>query len=246
MEPAPAEPSPIAGMGYHQAFRDDFDTLNRGVWDDHIWAPTAAPTRPGPPSRTAENGVLHLRTSRSFTGSGGDPYPINTVTTQTSGKTFQYGYFEARMKWSAGHGAWPGFWLMSYQHAIDEDRCKTQAGEIDVMEGQGSEPHVFYGTVHSNTNGCAPEDDQNANNYQPVDDRPHCRVPHLLGALDCHQISWYLDGKLIMSATSYATRQPADVPPACRCGPAAGLQDPVPSTPDVLETQVDWVSVWQK
>jgi len=57
------------------------------------------------------------------------------------------------MKWPPGHGSWPAFWLYSYQHAIDADQCTTQAGEVDVMEGQGSEPSVFYGTVHSNTNG---------------------------------------------------------------------------------------------
>jgi beta-glucanase (GH16 family) len=60
------------------------------------------------------------------------------------------------MKWPAGNGSWPGFWLYSYQHAIDSNQCTTQAGEIDAFEGQGSEPNVYYGTVHSNTNGCAP------------------------------------------------------------------------------------------
>ncbi len=67
--------------------------------------------------------MLHLATSRNFFwGSGpNDNYPINTVTTQGSGKTFRYGYFEARMKWSAGRGAWPGFWLYSYRHATNPD-----------------------------------------------------------------------------------------------------------------------------
>ena len=204
-DPAHAEPSPIAGMGYHQTFRDDFDTLNRGVWDDHIWY-DCCPSAAWDGFQHAQNGILHLATSRSFIGSGGSPYPINTVTTQTSGKTFQYGYFEARMKWSGGHGAWPAFWLYSYRHAIDEDQCKTQAGEIDVMEGQGLEPTVLYGTVHSNTNGCAPEDDQNGNNYQPLDAEPAVAGFHTYAALwTPTAISWFLDDKLIMSAQTYAT-----------------------------------------
>ena len=59
----------------------------------------------------AQNGILHLATSRNYGCRSGCNYPMNTVTTQTSGKTFQYGNFEARMKWSGG--AWPRFLLCS-------------------------------------------------------------------------------------------------------------------------------------
>ena len=154
--PSSGEPGPIAGLGYQQTFRDDFGTLNRAVWDDHIWydeTPSSAWTGF---QEVDANGILHLRTSRNFFwGSGpNDNYPINTVTTQSSGKTFKYGYFEARMKWSGGRGAWPGFWLLSYRHAtnpswpsvnpicsqLGEPVSHCYAGELDVFEGQGSEP----------------------------------------------------------------------------------------------------------
>jgi Glycosyl hydrolases family 16/Bacterial TSP3 repeat len=240
---SPGEPSPIAGMGYHQTFRDDFDTLNRGVWDDHIWYD-------GRPSSTwtnfqyAQNGILHLATSRNYSCGSGCNYPINTVTTQRSGKTFQHGYFEARMKWTKGNGAWPAFWLYSYQHAIDEDQCKTQAGEIDVMEGQGSEPNVLYGTVHSNTNGCAPGDAQNGNNWQPVD-ADLTTAFHTYAALwTPTTITWYLDDKLIMSAPTYATNNQRMFL-LLSMWSGGWTTDPDATTPDVIETQVDWVSVWQ-
>jgi hypothetical protein len=157
--PSGTEPAAIAGQGYHEAYRDDFDTLGSTTWDQGIWYNPGAPAG----SIFAQDGILHLVSRRA------DGYPDVTVTTEAglTPHTFQYGYFEARMKWPAGNGSWPGFWLYSYQHAIDSSQCTTQAGEIDAFEGQGSEPNVYYGTVHSNTNGCAPQDDQNGNNYQP-------------------------------------------------------------------------------
>src|SRR4029079_17188601 len=103
----------------------------------------------------AQNGILHLVSSRA------NNYPDNTLTTQTSGLTFQQGYFEARMKWTGGHGAWPAFWLYSYRHATNpawpsvNPYCSQNglpttlcyAAELDVFEGQGSEPTSYYGTI---------------------------------------------------------------------------------------------------
>jgi beta-glucanase (GH16 family) len=149
------------------------------------------------------------------------------------------------MKWSGGHGAWPGFWLYSYQHAIDEDQCKTQAGEIDVMEGQGSEPNVLYGTVHSNTNGCAPEDDQNGNNYQPLDADLTAGFHTYAALWTPTTVSWYLDDKLIMSAPTYATNN-QQMFLLLQMWSGGWTKDPDATTPDVIETLVDWVRVWQK
>jgi hypothetical protein len=42
------------------------------------------------------------------------------------------------------------------------------AGELDAFGGQGSEPQVFYGTIHRNSCGCyGVGDQQNGNNWQP-------------------------------------------------------------------------------
>jgi len=92
-----------------------------------------------------------------------DNWPINTVTTQSSGRTFMHGHFEARMKWTGGPGAWPAFWLLSYRHATNpawpsiNPFCAASglpaalcaSAELGVFEGQGSEPSSFYGTVTS-------------------------------------------------------------------------------------------------
>jgi beta-glucanase (GH16 family) len=243
----PDQPPPaIASQGYQEVFRDNFDTLNRAVWDDHIWYDESPNPLWTPGFQEADSsGILHLRTRRDWIGDTGQPYPYSTITTQSSGRTFQYGYFEARMKWSQGDGAWPGFWLYSYQHALDEDQCKTQGGELDVMEGQGSEPDIFYGTVHSNTNGCSPDDHQNGNNYQEVG-TDLTQSFHTYAALwTATTVSWYLDDKLIMSAPTYATdNQPMFV--LLQMWTGGWTKDPDATTPDTIETQVDWVRVWQK
>jgi hypothetical protein len=244
-DPSGAPPSAIAGQGYHEVFRDDFNTLNRSVWDDHIWY-DGSPN----PSWTGfqevdPEGILHLRTGRNMIGSTGQPYPTNTITTQTSGKTFQYGYFEARMKWSAGHGSWPAFWLYSYKHATDASQCTTQAGEVDVMEGQGSEPNVFYGTVHSNTNGCSPSDQQNGNNWQSQSTDLTQGFHTYAVKWAPGTVTWYLDGVQTHTASTYATDdQPMYVLLQEWTGGWTFGADA--TSPDVMENQIDYVDIWQQ
>jgi hypothetical protein len=240
-----SEPAPIAGQGYHEVFRDDFTSLNRAVWDDHVWydcCPSASWTGF---QQVDSSGVLHLRTSRTMLGSTGEPYPYNTITTQSAGKSFQYGYFEVRMKWPAGHGSWPGFWLYSYKHATDQNQCTTQAGEIDVMEGQGSEPQNWYGTVHSNTNGCAPADDQNANNYQEAGQDLTQGFHTYAVRWTPSSVSWYLDGVQTHSAPTYASdSQPMFL--LLQEWTGGWTYDPDATTPDTLDNQIDYVDIWQQ
>ena len=251
--PSSGEPSPIAGKGYHQVFRDDFDTLNRAVWDNHIWyeqVPSAAWTN----FQYAQNGILHLATSRNY------GYPDNTVTTQASGRAFTQGYFEARMKWTGGHGAWPGFWLYSYRHATNPaypainpicaasglSTALCDAGEIDAFEGQGSEPSAFYGTIHRNSCGCyGVGDSQNGNNWQPAGVDLTAGF-HTYGMLwTASQVTWYLDGRALMSAATYdTTNQPMFL--LLQMWTGGWTYNPDSTTPTTIETQVDYVQVWQK
>jgi beta-glucanase (GH16 family) len=58
-----------------------------------------------------------------------------------SQQAFRYGCFEIEAKMPAGKGLWPAIWLRTpYGTPIN--------GEIDIMEGFGSHPGVFQGTVH--------------------------------------------------------------------------------------------------
>lgn len=259
--PSGTEPAPIAGQGYHLAFADDFNSLNRSTWDDHIWYDDA----PNPAWKNfqyVQDGVLHLVTSRSFFwGSGAsDNYPINTMTTQSSGLTFQQGYFEARMQSTKGDGAWPGFWLYSYRHATNPSWpsvnpfCQNNglavaqcySGELDIFEGQGSEPQAFYGTVHRNSCGCyGVADDQNGNNWQPTNVDLTSGF-HTYGMLwTPSQITWYLDGKALMSAPTYdSTNQPMFL--LLQMWVGGWTKNINSTTPTNIETDVDYVHVWQK
>ena len=68
-------------------------------------------------SQTVANGELGLRRERS-TG-----YADTTMTTEPCGqpnpKSFQYGYFEARMRYETVQGNGPAFWLFSTRHATN-------------------------------------------------------------------------------------------------------------------------------
>jgi hypothetical protein len=247
---SPPVPSPISGQGYSNVFGDEFDTLNRAVWDNHIWYD------PTPPAGTQfiQNGVLNLVSRRS------DGFQNNTVTTQTAGKTFKYGYYEARMRWTKGNGAWPAFWLFSYRHAtnpawpsinpvcsqLGEPASHCYSGEIDVFEGQGREPNVFYGTIHRNSCSCyGVSDQQNGNNFQPAGADLTAGF-HTYGMLwTATQMSWYLDGQLLHTAPAYdSLSQPMFVILQMYVGGWTGGTDS--TTPAELKTEVDWVRVWQK
>jgi glycosyl hydrolase family 16 len=248
--PGSAEPGPIAGQGYHEVFRDDFNTLNRQVWDDHIWY-DEAPLPAWTGYQAAENGVLHLRTSRSwFWGTGAnDNWPINTVTTHTSGRTFKYGYFEARIKWTKGAGAWPGFWLISDNWSdVWPPQCSAGpwAGELDIFEGQGMEPGVFYGTVHKDSSNQCFADDQNSNNYQPTGIDLTAGF-HTYGMLwEQGSVSWYLDDTLLMTSDAYYSTLDQPMMLLLQMWVGGWTSDPTSTTPSTLETQVDYVSVRQK
>ena len=245
-DPAPpgTEPAPIAGQGYHLTFGDEFNTLDRSVWDDHIWY-DEIPHPAWLNFQTVHDGELDLATAATdlYSGCSSLCYPLDTVTTLSSGHSFQYGYFEARMKWTRGAGAWPAFWLIRTDWANGSGGCPGYAGEIDVFEGQGTEPSVFYGTVHKDS-ACG-DDQQNGNNYQPVGVDLTAGFHTYAALWTSTTITWYLDDKPLMSAPTYSTDN-APMFLLLQMWSGGWTSDPSATTPAVLHTQVDWVHVWQK
>jgi beta-glucanase (GH16 family) len=58
-------------------------------------------------------------------------------------KSWQYGYFEARLKLPSGKGTWPAFWMMPKTlNAWPDD------GEIDIMEEVGFRPNWVSSSIH--------------------------------------------------------------------------------------------------
>ena len=238
-------PLPIAGQGYGKVFGGEFDSLDRSVWDDHIWYDDP-PSPSWAPTQYVENGILNLvsRRNDAYPGCTTNCYPIITVTTMSSGKSFQYGYFEARMRWTKGAGSWPAFWLLSTAWA-HTGSCETPSGELDVMEGQGTEPTVLYGTIHRESASQCGGNEMNENNWQPVG-VDLTESFHTYGALwTATTVSWYLDDRLIMAAPTYPTsNQPMFL--LLQMWSGGWTSDPDSTTPDELRTEVDWVRVWQK
>jgi Glycosyl hydrolases family 16 len=247
--PPPAdEPAPIAGQGYHQAFRDDFDAFSTARWTQGIWYSPSVPAN----GVSVQNGVLNLVSRRS------QGYPNVTVTTQggwggAAPAKFRRGYFEARMRWTKGNGSWPAFWLISYAHATNPNwpspACPQPtclSAELDVFEGQGREPSVYYGTSHRNSCGCyGVPNQQNGNNSTNVGFDLTTGF-HTYGMLwTATQIRWYLDGQLLKTTPVYdSTDQEMFLLLQMWIGGWTGGTDA--STPDELRTEVDWVRVWQQ
>jgi hypothetical protein len=242
-------PGPIAGLGYHLAFEDRFNSFRRRVWTRRIWYHRLPPRH----AIFVRRGVLRLVSRRS------QGYPDITATTLRS-RSFRRGYFEARMRWTRGRGAWPGFWLLSTRHARNPawpninpycanhglPRALCLSAELDVFEGQGTEPRVFYGTLHRNSGGrYGVGDAQNSNNYHPQR-KNLTRYFHRYGALwTQNRITWYLDGRRLMSAPVYSsTDQPMFL--LLQMWTGGWTRGPDSTTPNRLTTRVDWVRVWRR
>lgn len=242
-------PPPIAGQGYTMTFRDEFETLGSLAWGESNWYSENSTSQV-----FVNNGVLNLVSRRA------DRYPDVTVSGQATPISFQQGYFEARMRWTRGNGAWPGFWLLGARHLNNPAWPKINpycadnglpaalcwSAELDVFEGQGSEPTTFYGTVHRNSAGIyGVEDSQNENNAHDVGIDLTAGF-HTYGMLwTPTEIRWYLDGQFIHSAAVYdSTNQPMYLLLSMYIG--GWTADTDATTPDELKAEFDWVRVWQK
>lgn len=61
-----------------------------------------------------------------------------------SKESWQYGYFEARLRMPSGKGVWPAFWMMP-----KDAKNWPLNGEIDIMEYVGYDPNVIHCTIHT-------------------------------------------------------------------------------------------------
>jgi beta-glucanase (GH16 family) len=223
------------------------------VWCSHQW------WEPQPPLGTqyVQDGILHVVSRRA------DGYPNNTISSEPCGqanpKSFKQGYFEARMKWTAGNGSTPAFWLFSTRHAtnpaypsinpicaqlgLPRDECLTS--ELDIMETQGHLPTEHSGALHRNTAGFYGVPDE----FQQVYTRG---LPNMTLAFHTYstkwtltEVCWYLDEGLLGCRPTYASsNQPMHL--LFYQWPQSWSRDPDPTTPGELHLEVDWVRAWQR
>ena len=196
-------PAPIAGQGYNLVFDEDNWTSLSSNWHTTLWWYES-----GLPSNSVyvQNGVLNLVSRRS------QGYKDISVSTESapSGGHWKQGYFEARLRWTGGAGAWPAFWLFSQAHADKGNpaQCPTLTSELDILEGQGTEPNMFYGTLHRNTEDdkgfpCGIPDQQNANNYHQQSFRLADNWHTYAALWDSAQVCWYIDDGLSHCTPTY-------------------------------------------
>jgi beta-glucanase (GH16 family) len=242
--PAPTTVSPPAqAAGYKLVFKDDFDSLSlnrsqQAPFDNSTWFqgfPWDLGSNPGTFDITAS-----VLTINSKAGGGTQ---LNSISRDNKfGRAWTYGYFEARLKWNIIDGNFPAFWLFSSEHAVggDYENGIQHWCEIDIFEGQGLDPHTFYGTIHDWVNF---NNNQNGNNQYPVPG--DMNEFHTYGVLwTSSLVTWYYDDKPVMSAPvpEICTRQKLEM----IIGSQRGGWSNSPNTTGDMKTVVDWVHVFQK
>ena len=243
----PFDPNNPTASGLALTFDDEFGDAS---WsEDCVAGRTRWSNRginPGPPAGigdisadhlTVHDGVLDIVASRD----GGGRWTsgmLTTVNSRAQGFAQKFGYFEASIKIPAGDGAWPAWWLYSADHFTHG----APATELDVMENAGSTPSKWNGTMHDGSGH------QNGNSLQKagIDLSQGFHRFGLLWDPKSPVVTWYLDGKRIMSAPKYpqidASRMMVTI--NLQIG-AFGGGGPSDKTPAIMHMLVDYVRVYQ-
>ena len=146
------------------------------------------------------------------------------------------------MKWDVTSGAWPTFWMLPKQAATGQQHT----GEIDIFEGEGSDPYTYFGTLHE-WNGQSQLWTNTPNDY-PVGSSTDFSQWHTYAVLWVPgNISWYLDDRLLHSVNTTAIFDAQDY--FLILGMKEGANWSEGSLSGVSATQsnlaVDWIRVWQ-
>jgi Glycosyl hydrolases family 16 len=247
---ANAQP-PHENKPYRQVFADEFDALDLGTDEKgsasqpHTWYEGVWFSRQHAPRErfSVSNSALSLKWKR------GQTQPDSSVATFSRNRpeyhAWRYGYFEARMKWQPQTGAWPAFWLIPVEAALD--RSVGETGEIDIFEGQGSEPLTFFGTIHRWL-GTREMESSSPHNHFALPANTDFAVYHTYGLLwTSSRMTWYFDGVALHSERPFAIfdRQHYFLILGMQEGADWKSGDMTGVTAQNMTLTVDWVRVWQ-
>jgi len=218
-------------------FRDEFNGTTLGTaW--RSWA-TTGELAYSSSQRAVGNGRLTISAVRSGTG-----WTSAGVDTCYGRFSQLYGYFEARVRFSSGYGAWPAFWLT-------QGYSVGQRNELDIMESLanpvwGTRPDTskrYYATVHY--------DDGLGGPAQQFGGWPFTSRYDLAGVWHVYSMYWrpnrvsfYVDGMRWKTFTD--TAHIPSVPMCVIFDLAMGGAWPGPTTattPSPSTFEVDWVRV---
>ena len=157
--PTPAAPPP----GYQLAWSEEFHQGVGAKPDPTIWGyETGAGGWGNGELETYVNDPEHAQIVAAPGATDGQALQILSTNTHgyesvrmiTAGKkTFQYGFFEARIKLPYGQGIWPAYWMLGAN--ISQVGWPT-SGEVDIMENIGKKS--WEGHNLSSLHSAAPDD----------------------------------------------------------------------------------------
>lgn len=225
----PLAAAPPENGRWRQVFADEFEgtSVDTARWqyreDTRLWS-----------EQRAENvsvfgGLLHIHLRKQKAGE-----LDYTAGGLISRETFQYGYYEARLRVPKARGWHTSFWMMRYQNNGTEPRYQ----EIDVIENDSVRPEEYSVNWHT---------------YRPNSSFGFKRVMtpnlsadfHVYGAnFQPGKVDFYFDGKLVHSiavgALPHAKQSIWLTAVAANFGGATSMEDA--RLPD--EAVVDWVRYW--
>lgn len=147
-KPEEATPSGYVPAGYTLVWQDEFDAAATMPDPDRWWYETGnhgwgnnelqnyvPGMYEGDRFARVKDGILQLIADKR----GDQVVSIRMNTSQS----WQYGYFEARLKLPTGKGTWPAFWMMPADY-----KSWPADGEIDIMEEVGYRPDWVSSAIH--------------------------------------------------------------------------------------------------
>jgi beta-glucanase (GH16 family) len=202
---ASAQNPPPQASGYTLVASTEFNPLslspnNEG---DYIWYnPGGASFMGGIPAPGANVSARNSGLTLAWTRGQTNPWTsISTAAEDASYyRAWRYGYFEVRMAWNPVVGAWPAIWMRPIQYT---ENPGIEAGELDIYEGQGATPDIFYGTIHDwSASGVGTNN--GSNNYYILPSYTNFMEYHTYGLLWVPgQVTWYFDNNAVLTAATY-------------------------------------------
>jgi hypothetical protein len=260
MPAPPGEPTPIAGQGYELVFEDDFDTLNRDIWNP----PPAHGTDWPSGHVVAASSILTITADQSFTrpyeevwslGPRRADYP--TYPNYPNAVAWQEGYFECRCRATDNPWTKLALWMFSLEDKnafnTGQRNCSVVNAEWDMVEngaragqlpaGSGYANTQHVSNIGRNTNGvCGVLDTFKQYVVEPGGNL--CDWHVWSGKWTATRLYTYLDGVLLGSqATFDTTAQP--MPFIFLAAPTNWAPSGGEPLPDFIVTEVDWFRVWQ-
>jgi len=221
---------------YALTFAEEFNTLDRNLWNDAMWYETSNATK----NYTVEDGKLKIWPQRDASGK------FFNRTIDTDGKYYQtYGYFEVEAKLPVGKGTWPAFWLFNH---INERRP-----EMDVMEAYagGAAPWGFDVNGVAHPQAYAPTVWKGDREGQLVDSRQYDTGMDLSAGFHKYAVKWepnkqtyYFDGKEVL-VVNVTMKDPMYLMLDLWYGSASGTPDNSTPQGKSHSVEVSYVRAWK-